>query len=101
MNKKEKEYDIFIDEVIEWSTKKDHNKVSEWENIIKKYLSHWGWNKVAIKDFVEWGEYGFNNNLLHFETEVDDFYDEVDYASDRMSIDRLFRCHVKYRTLKE
>ena len=93
--------DDLMDEILEWSYEEDPNKVDQWLDFAEKYMKEWDWNDIAIKDFLNWGEYGFNNKLLHFETSIESFYLEVQYCSDRMSIDRLFRCHVKYRTLNK
>ena len=95
------ELDKLIDEVIDWATAEDPNRVNEWLGFAKRYMKRWEWNDEAIKDFLEWGKYGFNNKLLHFETGLIAFYSEILYCSDRMSLDRLFRCHVAYRTLKK
>jgi len=93
--------DKLIEEVLEWSFEEDLFEVDKWLSFAEKYMKEWGWNDKAIKNFLDWGEHGFNNKLLHFETSIVSFYSEVEYCSDRMSLDRLFRCHVKYRTLKK
>lgn len=87
----------YIDKVIEWSN--SEGDLKEWRHHLSYYLKQWGWNKKAINHFYAWGENGFNNKLLHIETDLDKFYREVHYCSDRMSLDRLFRCHVMFRTL--
>ncbi len=93
--------DTLIYEVIAWSSKGDPKDVDKWLHFCERYLKLWKWNKKAIQDFLDWGEMGgFNNKLLHVETDLNTFYGEVHYSSDRMSLDRLFRCHVAYRTLK-
>ena len=99
MDKKEKM--DFLDTVIDWAVEEDGTKVDMWLGFAAEYLKMWGWNEKAIQDFLGWGEDGFNNDILHFETDISDLFDEVHYGSDRMSLDRLFRCHVKYRTLKK
>jgi hypothetical protein len=88
-----------IDQVIKWASAADRSKVDEWLEFEAAYLKIWGWNDKAIACYKSWGKGGFNNDLLHFDTHLKDFYSEVNYASDRMSMDRLFRCHCKYQTL--
>ena len=95
----EEEFDDFIDEVEEWANKKDPDTVNKWEEYARKYMENWEWNDKSISDFIKWGKYGFNNKLLRKYNSFESFYNEVEYSSDRMSIDRLFRCHVKYITL--
>ena len=99
MTKKEKH--IFLNKVIVWANKEEPEKLSEWKKIVNTYLTKcWGWNAKAAKDFYLWGEGGgFNNKLLHVNSTIEDFYGEVHYCSDRMSLDRLFRCHVMFRTI--
>ncbi len=89
-----------IDRVIEWSCEADPCRVDEWRNYLYGYLALWGWNDKAITCFWMWGDGGFNDDRLHDEYTVKDFYSEVEYCSDRMSIDRLFRCHSRYRNIK-
>jgi len=89
-----------INRVIDWASIADPARVKEWEGYEKEYLKEWGWNNRAISDFHSWGKDGFNNKLLHEKNSVEQFYDEVEYCSDRMSLDRLFRCHVMYRNMK-
>ena len=68
-----------------------------WERVCHSYLKCWGWNKQAREDFFDWGKYGFNNKDLHEDNTFQDFLAELHYCSDRMSLDRLFRCQVKFR----
>lgn len=89
-----------VDKVISWSGEADPKTVDKWLEFARWYMERWDWNEAAIKDWLEWGEHGFNNTLFHAKTDVGDFFAEVNYCSDRMSIDRLLRCHVAYRTLK-
>jgi len=90
-----------INEVIEWACKEDPKDLKKWEGYLRRYLKEYGWNKKAIDMFMSMGDGGFNYNLLHIETNYEDFYGEVHYCSDRMSIDRLLRCHVQYRTIEK
>lgn len=99
-NKKTK-MKLWIDALILWSSKEKTEEQYLWLTFVKDYLEMKGWNKQAINDFVEWGEYGFNNKDLHKEYTKEEFYSEVMYCSDRMSLDRLFRCHVMFRNLKK
>lgn len=94
------EFDL-VDEVIQWSCKADPEDINKWEEFVRSYLERWEWNDRAITDFINWGEDGFNNNNLHEMNSIERFYNEVEYASDRMSLDRLFRCHVMYRNIEE
>ena len=90
-----------IDEVIKWSNARTKGTEDQWVVYLARYLKQKGWDEIAIGDFVEWGEYvGFNNEILHMTTDLPEFWSEVNYCSDRMSLDRLFRCHVMYRTLE-
>jgi len=95
----EKSRSDFIDEVISWASKADPDFIRLWELYLRRYLIDMGWDSAAIADFVNMGEGGFNYKLLHIETSVEDFYDDVHYCSDRMHIDRLLRCHIQYRTI--
>ena len=90
-----------VEDVLKWVEKKDPNQTDEWIGYAKRYMKRYGWNEKAISDFIDWGENGFNNDLLHFKTTIKEFYSEIMYCSDRMSLDRLFRCHCAYRTLKK
>ena len=94
------EFDL-VDEVIQWSCKADPEDINKWEEFVRSYLERWEWNDRSITDFINWGEDGFNNNNLHEMNSIERFYNEVEYASDRMSLDRLFRCHVMYRNIEE
>lgn len=64
-----------------------------------QYLTGYGWEPEARKQFIAMGDGGFCYSLLHIETTVDGFYNDVHYCSDRMHIDRLLRCHIQYRTI--
>jgi len=95
----EKKTLLLIDDLIDWAAKENPTEVDQWLKFCGKILISWGWDKSAIRDYLEWGKYGFNNEMLHFETQISEFYSEVLYCSDRMSMDRLFRCHSFYRNL--
>lgn len=97
MNKK---YDELVNEVIEWSEKTNPNDIDRWLDYCKEYLENYEWNQKAIQDFLEWGKYGYNNQRLNFDVNYQEFYNEVEYCSDRMTLDRLFRCHTYYWNLK-
>lgn len=90
-----------IDEVIEWANEAEISRLHLWKSYCALYLKSFGWNPRAIESFVDWGDGGFNNKLLHFSNSYKDFYSEVLYASDRMSMDRLFRCHSKWRNIND
>jgi len=89
----------FLDEVIDWASKADPDNIKRWELYLRRYLIDMGWDSKAIADFVNMGDGGFNYKLLHIETSVDGFYNDVHYCSDRMHMDRLLRCHIQYRTI--
>lgn len=74
-----------------------------WEQVCDSYLKRWGWNKKAREDFYKWGEYGFNLPCIGVNNPCDfsEFLSELHYCSDRMSMDRLFRCHVLFRNIRE
>ena len=70
--------------------------ITNWNRYLYYNLRLFGWNKLAIKNFTEWGMNGHNNKLLWFdkqESTIDDFISDVNYCSDRQSLDRLFRCN--------
>ena len=95
----EKSRSDFIDEVISWSSEANPDSIRTWESILRRYLIDMGWDNAAIADFVNMGDGGFNYGLLHIETFVGGFYLDVHYCSDKMSMDRLLRCHIQYRTI--
>lgn len=99
----------YIKEVIESNDKIEFNSIlkikNRWEQLYKKQLIQWEFNKKATNDLFEWGENGHNWSKLHTTDEedkkscinwLDDFSYELDYCCDRMSLDRLFRCHWLY-----
>jgi hypothetical protein len=92
--------DKLIIDVAKWVGKEVPSDVDKWMEFATRYLKLWGWNKRARVKFLSMGDGGFNYKQLHLNTSVDDFYGEVRYCADRMSMDRLLRCHVQYRTLK-
>lgn len=78
---------------------------NKWEQLYKKQLFQWEFNGKATNDLFEWGENGHNWSKLHTTDKedekfcinwLDDFLYELEYCSDRMSLDRLFRCHWLY-----
>jgi hypothetical protein len=82
------------------------NKIKvEWEELFKLQLKEWGFNDIASNELFEWGNRGHNWDRLHSTEEEDklsisecllQFSGEIYYCSDRMSLDRLFRCHWLY-----
>lgn len=89
----------FIDEVIDWSNKRDRSALGKWKQICMGYLLLWDWNSKAAEDFFNWGEGGFNNTKLQVPNTFEEFYSEIHYCSDIMDLDRLFRCHMLYRNI--
>lgn len=71
---------------------------AKWRRLTRFMMEEWGYNEKAIKHLVSWGDGGHNWELLHWDMEEDpkkvinDFRGEVYYCSDRMSMDRYFRC---------
>lgn len=91
-----------LHEIIQWASEEDPNSVDKWLDYCAYYLGLFGWNSKAIRDFLDMGEGGgFNYDLLHIKTAIKTFYGEVHYCSDRMSLERLLRCHIQYRTLEK
>lgn len=101
MTKRLTEREKFLNRVIHWAAKADPKTVDRWLKYAKRYLEDNGWNEYAIDEWLEQGDGGFNFKPLHLEYTVKQFYDEVYYCSDRMSLIRLFRCHVMYRCLTD
>jgi len=73
-----------------------------WKKVFYKTLDRWDWNDQTKDVLFEWGKYGYNWKHLHLTDEEENmsvrdayrnFYGEIDYIYDRMSVDRLFRCH--------
>jgi len=93
-------YNQLANEVIDWSEIETPNDIDKWLSFCKRYLENYEWNNRAINDFLEWGKYGYNNSKLYFEVSYEEFYNEVEYCSDRMTLDRLVRCHTYYWNLK-
>ena len=95
-----------VDDMITFAS--DELPITQWESLFKRQLSNWGFNKIAQDSLFRWGECGYNWKRLHLSEEeqrctkeqwLDIFYCEVFYCSDRMSLDRLFRCHWLYSNL--
>lgn len=87
----------FTREVIKWSREANPAEIRKWKAIATVYLRDMGWNKRAIKDFFEIGT--SNTFRLIIEDRniiIKEFYDDVFYCSDRMSVERLCRCQVRY-----
>lgn len=92
------------DKLIRFSS--NRKNIKRWKNLFSEVLSNWGFEENAISKLFEWGaEYGHNWEKLHPSSEeesktseeiLDKFWGEVYYCSDRMSLDRLFRCHWLY-----
>jgi len=78
------------------------NIKSKWEEIFNLQLTRWGFNDISISELFEWGNGGHNWSKLHTTDEEEkqntikwlgNFASEIHYCYDRMSLDRLFRCH--------
>lgn len=92
-----------VDKLCEFSS--NRQDIHLWESLFKEVLRKWGISKKSADLLFKWGEYGYNwEKLWENEEEknmtsskmLDKFYSEVEYCSDRMSYDRLFRCHWLY-----
>lgn len=94
------EYKKLIADVIDWAYKKDPEKVKKWEYFLNQYLIAKGWESEARKQFISMGSETDLAGFLGLETNSNNFYNDVHYCSDRMHIDRLFRLHIQYRTLR-
>ena len=75
---------------------------SEWKRLFKLQLSEYGFNNIAITELFVWGNNGHNWNKLHTNVEEEKknviewlgkMAGEIYYCCDKMSLDRLFRCH--------
>lgn len=83
--------------------------VGGWERVFGICLSECGiQSKPAGEALFKWGKEGHNWKKLHMNEEEEKwettyamrmFAGELEYCSDRMSLDRLFRCHWLYNTL--
>ena len=100
------EYYNKVQEITE--SKKDYKVVSQlWKEVFTSFLSYLRFNEYAIDSLFEWGDFGHNWKDLHKEnTEYaglselqlfTHFKGDLDYCSDRMSLDRLFRLHWLYK----
>ena len=73
----------------------------QWKLLFKWYLQRRGFNIIAIDQLFAWGNGGYNwkelwgdkDETLDLEERIHNFIGELYYCSDRMSLDRLFRCH--------
>lgn len=92
---------ILIDELENYAFEADVNKLDLWPLFVTKILSYRKWGKRAITDFLLWGDDGFNNPNLIIDTLItpQEFYGELYYYSDRMSLDSLFRCHILWQKI--
>lgn len=83
----------------------EDNVDSIWHQFFVTYLESIGYNHKAIDSLFEWGKGGHNWKALHPEDgQVEDFIslkEEMRYIYDRMSLDRLFRCHWIYNQYKD
>ena len=93
--------------------------IKKWKETIKRItVNCWGWNEITANDIFDWGSGGHNWKLLWFPGDEDkenpknqfltefvnkdskellkNFLYELNYCSDRMSMDRLFRCHWEF-----
>ena len=105
--KKNKEFDVKDFDIVDLFCYFSSNKLdfSYWKSLYILQLMYWGFSKKSAEHLFEWGSYGHNWEKLH-PTEEDSkktieeitnrFYGEVAYCSDRMWLDRLFRCHWLY-----
>ena len=76
-----------------------------WKEYHSKALSRLGFNKQSREQLFSWGENGHNWKKLHIGNSSyagkdnirkllrEDFLEDVLYIFDRISLDRLFRCH--------
>lgn len=77
-----------------------------WEPLFILQLQRWGFGLTGATAMFEWGEsFGHNWNKLWPNEEekkaapevvLNWFYSEVQYCSDRMSLDRILRCNWLY-----
>lgn len=73
--------------------------ISTWHSHMKTLLNRFGFDDLGAEQLVKWGAMGHNWSKLHWDSEkssieyLKDFAHELYYCSDRMSLDRLFRCH--------
>lgn len=81
------------------------SNIKYWEPLFTLQLQRWGFGRSGASTMFKWGEHGHNWVKLHPTEEEEKlapdvvlnmFYAEVDYCSDRMSLDRLFRCNWLY-----
>lgn len=89
-------------------TKKEIYK--NWKKAFECISEHLGFDKKSTKILFEWGNGGYNWEQLHFDKTKYKSYSfsqlinlldsEATYCSDRMSLDRLFRCHWIFNEIK-
>lgn len=80
-----------------------------WEIAFMYILDSWHYPKSVKNDLWNWGEHGNNWDILHIENTkykdytkkqlIEEFSGDVFYCSDRMSLDRLLRCHWLYQQI--
>jgi hypothetical protein len=101
------QYSTLVDDMIDFAV--DCKPVEQWKDLFCRQLKQWGFNDKATDALFLWGTEGHNWNKLHPSDNdlqvpaneiLGSFYGEVSYCSDRMSIDRLFRCHWLYNLYK-
>lgn len=83
--------------------------VCEWQKVFNECLYAIGIkDKESANTLFEWGKEGHNWRKLHLNEDEENwstrdtmihFVSELEYCSDRMSLDRLFRCHWLYNTM--
>lgn len=93
------DYHKLIDNVISWSQKEDPKNIKQWEYYLDEYLIRFDWNEEERKQFIAMGSESILSEFFGVKTDILDFYGDVFYCSDRMSLDRLFRLHFQYRTI--
>ena len=76
--------------------------IGDFKKVFESYFAAQGFDKKNIEILFQWGEYGHNWNKLHpsdaessrsQEEKLAELIAELHYCSDRMSMDRMFRCH--------
>lgn len=93
------DYLIDLSEEIEKDLITLNSIVKRWDKYMEYYLKKRNFNNSAISTMIDWGRDGGHNwVLLHWEEKyykiyLKKFAREIHYCSDRMSMDRLLRCH--------
>jgi len=89
---------------------KHKSDLKYWKPLYLIQLQQWGFGLSGASVMFNWGESGHNWKKLHPdeaeekaspELVLNWFYSEVEYCSDRMSLDRLFRCHWLYNLYQQ